>query len=106
MANEVIRVHARVCLLPTNEGGRNGPILGGTSWRPNHNFFGPGNLEMAVGLIDLPEGNVLTPGGTVDTIVIFLPFDLLIPELHPGREWLIQEGAQVVGTGRVLRVCD
>lgn len=106
MAGDVIRVLARIHLLSTDEGGRTFPIPGGTSYRPNHNFFGPGNLEMAIGLIEVPKGEVLKPGDTVDMEVIFLTWPRLIPELYPEREWLIQEGATVVGEGRVLRVND
>jgi elongation factor Tu len=104
LAGEVIRVLARIRLLPTDEGGRSFPIPGGTSYRPNHNFFGSDNSEMAVGLIELPEGESLHPGETVDVEVVFLTWPRLTPELYQGREWIIQEGRTVVGVGRVLRV--
>ena len=106
MAGEDIRVHARIHLLPTSQGGRGVPIPGGTSYRPNHNFFGPDNREMAVGLIDLPADQVLYPGETVDLDMTFLHWPWSPSELHPGRDWVIQEGALVVGVGTVLSVID
>jgi elongation factor Tu len=90
---DVTRILARIRLLATDEGGRRSPILGGTSYRPNHNFFGPSNLDMAVGLIELPKDVILQPGGTIDIEVAFLTWPRLAAELYPGREWLIQEGA-------------
>jgi len=56
-----IRIRARIRLLPTSKGGRIAPVQGGASYRPNHNFFGPDNREMATGFIDLPEGEALHP---------------------------------------------
>ncbi len=106
MAGDDIRVRARIHLLPAGQGGRSSPIHGGTSYRPNHNFFGPDNREMAVGFIELPPGELLHPGAAVDLDMTFFHWPWLLSELYPGREWLIQEGGQVVGVGSILGVAD
>ena len=106
MTGENIRLRARIQLLPASEGGRRSPIHGGASYRPNHNFFGPDNREMAVGFIEMPPGTILHPGEAIDLDMTFLHWPWLPSELHPGREWLIQEGGQVVGFGRILRIVD
>lgn len=104
MTRNTIKVRAEVRLLPTSKGGRTSPVRG--SYRPNHNFFDPGSNEMTIGFINLPHGGELRPGNSID-----LPIDLwwwpkLEGEVRPGREWRIQEGAQLVGFGRVLEVLD
>ena len=101
---EVIKVLASVTLLATGDGGRTGPIRG--SYRPNHNFFGADNCEMTVGFIDLPEGIELLPGQSIETPISFWSWPRLAAEIHAGSEWTIQEGAKVVGFGKVLEVID
>src|SRR5215813_2910301 len=64
MDNERIFVRANIRLLPAAESGRTTSIRG--SYRPNHNFFAPGNRNMTVGFIDLPEGTQLHPGESID----------------------------------------
>ena len=96
------RVRASVRLLSVAEGGRPGPIKG--SYRPNHNFFGPDNRNMLVGLIELRDGEELQPGESAVFEIEFLNWSALRPELRPGTAWLIQEGAQVVGVGTVLEI--
>ena len=99
---EFIKVVASVTLLATGDGGRTGPIRG--SYRPNHNFFGPGNREMTIGFIDLPEGVEVLPGQSIETPISFWSWPRLAAEIHAGSEWTIQEGAKVVGFGKVLEV--
>lgn len=100
------RVRARIRLLATNEGGRNVPVQGGVSYRPNHNFFGSDNREMATGFIEIPAGEVLRPGETADIELLLWEWSRLTPQLYAGREWLIQEGPKVVGMGTILEVID
>ncbi len=97
-----VTVWAEVRLLPTGEGGRADAIRGG--YRPNHNFFGPEDREMAVGCIDLPEGSELLPGQSVEVTITFLGWPGLTGLVYPGREWRIQEGPRLVGIGRVIEV--
>lgn len=100
----IIRVMATVTLLATADGGRAGPIRCG--YRPNHNFFGPDNCEMTIGLIELPEGIALQPGQSIDVPISFWSWPRLAGEIYAGREWSIQEGLKVVGFGKVVAVLD
>ena len=99
-----IKVIAEVTLLATDKGGRADPIRG--SYRPNHNFFGPDNREMTIGFIDLPEGVELLPGQSIEVPISFWSWPRLAAEIHAGSEWTIQEGAKVVGFGKVIEVID
>ena len=97
-----LRVLARIHLLPTIEGGRATPVRG--SYRPNHNFFGPDNSEMAMGFLELAPGDSLAPGDVREFEIAICVWPRLTPELTPGREWRLQEGRKVVGTGTILRL--
>jgi len=102
MTAKGIAIKATVRLLPTTESGRTQPICG--SYRPNHNFFGPDNIDMAIGFIDLPDGVEVHPGESIECNILFSPWDRLEGELYAGREWRIQEGHKLVGIGTVLDV--
>ena len=104
MADDV-RVRARIHLLATEAGGRATPLAGGTSYRPNHNFFGPDSRAMSIGFIDLPE-RTIAPGDTFEAEIRFLMWEGIIDKVSPGRTWRIQEGAKLVGTGEVLDLLD
>ena len=105
MTGPDIRVRARISLLPRGQG-RSEPIHGPASYRPINNFFGPGNLTSAIGLIDLPEGVTLCPGESIELEMWFVSWPWSRSELAPGREWLIQEGSHVVGAGTVLEIFE
>lgn len=98
----IVTVKAEVRLLSTSEGGRIGPIRG--SYRPNHNFFGPNDRDMTVGFIDLPDGSELHPGQSMKATITFSGWPGLSDQLYQGRKWRIQEGARLVGFGRVIEV--
>lgn len=100
-ANDM-RVRAEVRLLPASESGKVGPVRG--SYRPNHNFFGPDDRDMAIAAIDLPDGCELHPGQSIEVAITFWGWPRLQGELYPGREWRIQEGLRLVGIGRVIEV--
>ncbi len=106
MEAKEITVRARISLLRADQGGRTRPLVGGSSYRPNHNFWGDdvGTKGFAVGIINLPTGHDPLPGESFEVEVIFLPWKELTPELYPGREWSIQEGAKLVGYASVLQV--
>jgi elongation factor Tu len=104
MDEEPTRALANVRLLTPDEGGRSAPIPGGTSYRPNHNFFDAGNRKMVMGLIDVPNGPPWLPGHSRDVEIVFLTLEALNIKLEPGKMWRIQEGAQFVGVGAVIRV--
>ncbi|MEQ1673413.1 MAG: hypothetical protein ABL893_21410 [Hyphomicrobium sp.] len=102
MNEESILVMARIRLLPAADGGRKTPIRG--SYRPNHNFFEPDNRNMTMGLVDLPEGTELSPGGSLDVPIMFCNWPGLHDQLYPGRQWRIQEGPKLVGFGTIIEV--
>ena len=102
--DRLIKVVASVTLLATEKGGRSGPIRG--SYRPNHNFFGPDNREMTIGSVDLPTNVDIQPGRSMEVIVTFWCWPGLAGEIYPGREWSLQEGLRVVGTGKVIKVIE
>ncbi|MGJ4950458.1 hypothetical protein [Bradyrhizobium sp. HKCCYLS20291] len=104
MSNAILHVRARIRLLTSEESGRTQPVRAG--YRPNHNFFGPDNNDMTLGLIDLPDGFELHPGESIDTTVKFSMWPGLDGQIYPGREWRIQEGAKLVGMGTVIEIAD
>ena len=106
MADDQLRITARVHFLTTEEGGRQTPLRGGGSYRPNHNFGGPDDREMCVGFIDLPEGREVRPGDTIETPLSLLIWPELKREIRAGREWRIQEGGRLVAMGTVLSVLN
>lgn len=97
-----VTVKAEVRLLPASESGRIDPIRG--SYRPNHNFFGPDDLNMTAGAIDLPDGCELHPGQSMEATITFLGWTGLADQVYQGREWRIQEGVRLIGIGRVIEV--
>lgn len=96
------RVVARVSFLATEEGGRRGPCLG--PYRPNHNFGGPDDRWFYIGQLQIPEGEVVSPGETRTLEVLFLNGPGLTECLHVGRRWRIQEGPKLVANAEVLEV--
>lgn len=100
MVDEV-RIRARIHLFSAEDGGRAAPLTGGTSYRPNHNFFATDNRNMAMGFINIPEGGV-EPGETFDTDLALFVWPELRSQIVPGRTWRIQEGLKLVGSGLVL----
>ena len=101
-ATNDVTVRAEVRLLPTYESGRVHPVRG--SYRPNHNFFGPDGRNMTIGAIDLPDHGELHPGQSIKVTITFVGWPGLRRHVHPGREWRIQEGARLVGVGKVIEV--
>ena len=106
MEDNVISVLAKIRFLSVEEGGRTAPVRGGYSYRPNHSFWGDeaATKGYAIGLINLPQGQDIYPGEEAEVEVIFLPWPELTPELYPDRTWRIQEGAKIVGYGKILEV--
>ncbi|WP_278377150.1 hypothetical protein [Sphingobium yanoikuyae] len=100
--NESVIIRASIRLLSTIEGGRRHAISG--SYRPNHNFFEPLDLEMARGSIDVPNGKELRPGESAEFLIELFIGPQHQAEIYPGRKWRIQEGATLVGWGTVKKV--
>jgi len=101
MAESGTLVRVRIRLLSSTEGGRTSPIVGGTKYRPNHNFLSAQNRHMGMGEISLPEGVSLFPGESIEVEMTLYPWPADI-DLSPGREWRIQEGGKLVGIGTLL----
>lgn len=90
-------------MLSSEEGGRKSPVIGGVSYRPNHNFLGPENREMGMGFIELPAGELFHPGDSRAVELTLYPWPEDI-DLSPGREWRIQEGGHLVAIATVVEV--
>jgi len=106
MTDDQVRVRASIRLLSTEEGGRSSPLLGGGSYRPNHNFFGPDDRDMCMGFIELPEDQQVAPGDTIQTEMTLWIYPAVKPEIRSGRQWRIQEGGKLVAVGTILEVLD
>ena len=106
MEHDQVRVEARIHFLSAAEGGRSSSLQGGSSYRPNHNFFGPDERDMCMGVIELADGEQVPPGDTIAKTIILTIFPGVKLEIRQGREWRIQEGAKLVATGTILRVLD
>jgi translation elongation factor EF-Tu-like GTPase len=106
MEQDQVRVEARIHFLSTEDGGRSSPLQGGGSYRPNHNFFGPDDRDICMGLIELADGEQVAPGDTIQKAITLSIFSAVRPEIREGRDWRIQEGAKLVATGTILRVLD
>jgi translation elongation factor EF-Tu-like GTPase len=95
-------VEATVSLLPTNDGGRNSPIVG--KLRPNHNFGDTDNRNMFIGQIELTEGERLYPGEEKNVVIKFLDAGDLRERLSVGTRWRLQEGNRLIGFARANRI--
>ena len=97
-------VDARITLLRAEEGGRRDPLPAGTRYRPNHNFFGPDDINMSLGEIAIPADRDIAPGDSFETTIEFAHWPGLDGIFTPGLKWRIQEGYQLVAFGEVIRV--
>ena len=95
-------VLARVSFLRTEEGGRREPCP--ERYRPNHNFGDAENRQFYIGQLQIPAGELVSPGETRDLEVVFLNGRGLSELLSVGRRWRIQEGARLVAKAEVLEV--
>lgn len=94
-------LEAEISLLPAEQGGRRTPAVSG--YRPSHDFNVPGTLNDA--LHEYIEGS-LRPGDTGRALLWLLAPEAQAGRLHPGFEFTVQEGARIVGKGKVLRVLN
>jgi len=97
-----IRVLARVEVVTTEKGGRQGPFTKG--FRPNHNFGKDADRFFFIGQIEVPDDEWVYPGETRDLLITFLNARGLADLLKLGRKWRIQEGPRLVATGTVLSI--
>jgi elongation factor Tu len=106
MPDDQVRVRASIRFLFTEEGGRSSPLSGGGRYTPNHNFFGPDDRDMCIGLIELPEGRQVAPGDTIQTEMTLWIYPAVKAVIGAGRQWRIQEGGNLVAVGKILEVLD
>jgi elongation factor Tu len=102
VSDKPLKVLARISVLKTEEGGRNGPFT--KSYRPNHNFEGPENRSFFIGQIEVPEGEWVQTGETRDLWITFLNVRGLAEKLTVSRKWRIQEGSKLVASAEILGV--
>jgi elongation factor Tu len=77
-----------------------------SNYLPNHNFFGPDNRDMAVGIVNFPGREAVHPGESADAEILFFGWPELSAEIRAGREWSLHEGARVIAVGTVLEVIE
>jgi len=97
-------VKAKVSLLPTENGGRHTPIVGGYAFRPNHNFGDDENRKFYIGQVDFEEDDKVYPGEERIVQIRFLNVRGLKEMLKVGLVWRIQEGPTLIAHGEVLNV--
>ncbi|WP_448659658.1 hypothetical protein ACPVPU_04000 [Sphingomonas sp. CJ99] len=66
----------------------------------------PYDRDMCMGFIELPEGQQVAPGDTVQTEMTFWIYPAVKPEIWSGRQWRIEEGGKLVAVGTILEVLD
>jgi elongation factor Tu len=97
-----ICVLARIRVLATEEGGREGPLR--AKYRPNHNFGGPTDRNYFIGQVEIPDGEWIHPGETRDLQITFFNVVGLTEKLTPGRIWRVQEGPHLVATAELISI--
>ena len=61
---------------------------------------------MCMGFIELPEGEQVAPGDTIQTDITLWIYSAVKPKMRVGREWRVQEGGKLVAVGTILEVLD
>lgn len=95
-------IEAEIRFLLTEAGGRQTSVRSG--YRPTHDFGIPGMLNDAQH--DYVHMENVAPGETVRARLRLLRPDLQQGRLVVGMPFTVQEGNRIVGTGKILRVCD
>ena len=93
-------LEAEIYALPTENGGRKFPMVSGN--RPIHDFGLPNELNGAVH--EYTENGKINPGETGPALLWLLAPDRLHKLLFEGMEFTVQDGRQIVGKGRILKV--
>lgn len=95
-------LEATITFLTTEEGGRRGPAASG--YRPNHDFGLPQELNDAQH--EYLDRDWVHPGESVQALLWLLAPERQVGRLHPGFEFTVQEGARIIGHGRVVAVLN
>ena len=93
-------IEAEIHFFLTEEGGRERPCASG--YRPNHDFGIEGMLNDAEHrYVDAERA---LPGNTVTAHLWFAKPEYQLGRLRQGFEFTVQEGARIVGRGRVTKI--
>lgn len=98
-------IEAEIRFLSTGEGGRHGPCA--TGYRPHHDF-GLGDVQFDA-IHEYTGRQWVAPGETVIAQLSFMGTEYpkyLGGRLYAGLRFTVQEGARIVGRGRVLKVLN
>lgn len=90
---------AKIRLLSTSEGGRKTGIMSG--YRPNVSFADSINTDVKFELINHTS---LEPGEKDTVTLTPLNFDAISDFLTFGSQFIIREGAKIIGQGMVLEI--
>lgn len=93
-------LQAEISLLPTEQGGRQGPAVSG--YRPNHDFELAGTLNDAAH--EYIGTDTLYPGQTSLANIWLLAPQYQQGRLHVGFRFTVQEGSKIVGNGVITEV--
>ena len=88
--------------LPTDEGGRMGPVVSG--YRPDHDFGLLGSLVCAAH--EYIGADSVSPGESVRAHLHLANPQFLMARLHEGLQFTVQEGARIVALGTVESVLN
>jgi len=95
-------IEAEIRFLTTDAGGRRTPVMSG--YRPNHDFGIPDMMNDAQH--EYIDKDRVFPGEPVNARLWFLRPDFQIGRLYIGMPFTVQEGARLVGNGKITRVCN
>ena len=95
-------LEAEISALPTCEGGRQRPFFSG--YRANHDFHLPGEINDAQH--EYLDGGKLEPGQTGKALLWLLGPERQKGRLYPGFEFTVQEGARLIGRGKITQVLN
>jgi elongation factor Tu len=59
-----------------------------------------------MGFIELPEGQHVVPGDTIQIEMTLWIDPAVKPEISVGRQWRVQEGGRLVAVGTIVEVLD
>ncbi len=95
----MIKVHAKIHLLRTDEGGRKSFIFSG--YRPHIRF---NNDVYADGALTFSDREKLFPGDKWNVTIIFPKLEFVKDHIVVGTTFDINEGAHKIGEGEILVV--
>ncbi|MBC8109895.1 MAG: hypothetical protein H7Y04_02425 [Verrucomicrobia bacterium] len=104
--SEFIIVKAELTIYPTEQGGRELPIISG--YRPNHVFEYSDNgqsVRTFIGDVNFEQA-FFYPGETNEVFVRFLKVKELKPLILIGKTWFLQEGKIKVGKAIIQNLIE